>query len=178
MGVVLADVHTSGVSCDTGPTNRLTEEDVAWLTQACGDPFARWVLAQYSEIGDVVHDSSAYVPTHGDPFRDNVVVRPDGSLALIDWEDAATDLPEIDLGISVLAHCDTDGIDAARAESLLSGYHSHGGSRVVSLDGVFRMAAYAGLVLAYRRYRRQLQGVLLPEGHRRLKKMIMSLNAY
>lgn len=178
LGLILADVHTSGVSCDLRPTNRLTEADLAWLTQTCEDPFARWLLTQYSEIGDVVHDSRAYVPTHGDPFRDNVVVRSDGSLALIDWEDAATDLPEIDLGIAILAHCDKDGIDIARAEFLLSGYRSHAGSRVMSLDGVFRMAAYAGLVLAYRRYRRRLLGVVLPEGHRRLKRMILSLNEH
>jgi homoserine kinase type II len=175
LGGVLAEVHTSGVSYDVDPTNRLTERDLAWLARVRRDSFAHWALRQHSMTQGVFHECGIRVLTHGDPFRDNVIVRPNGRLALIDWEDAAIDLPEVDLGIAILAHCDKDSIPV-RARCLLSGYHAHGGSREMTLAAVFRMAAYAGLVLAYRRYRRRLEGTVLPEGHQPLKEMVTSLN--
>lgn len=177
LGALLADLHKSGVRCDADPTIRLSEADLSWLKQARPDPFAHWALAQYRKTGDAVCAGGAHVLTHGDPFRGNVIVSPDGSLALIDWEDAALDLPGIDIGIAVLAHCDRDGVDVSRAGCLLSGYASRS-TGDVTLASVVRMASYAGLVLAYRRYRRHVEGATTPDRYRSMQRMVDSLATY
>lgn len=174
LGALLARLHRSSVSCDPQPALRITEEDVSWLERAAEDPFARWVLSLLGRNEAVLRRNSERVPTHGDPFRENVIVRPDGRLVLIDWEEASLDLPGIDLGVALLAHCAGHALDASRAEVFLSGYRADGGAPL-SLAEAMEFAAYAGLVLVYRRYRRYLAGIASVARYQSMQKLVDSL---
>jgi Ser/Thr protein kinase RdoA (MazF antagonist) len=159
LGVLLARVHLSRVSCDIPPTLRIGPSDLSWLTQAKDNPFSRWALRQHARTADVAEEEGPRSPTHGDPFRDNIVVAPDGALVLIDWEDAALDRPVFDLAQAALAH--GGGLDTVvdRVECLLAGYNSDRSRGAISIDEALRAALYAGLVVAYGRYRRHLAGL-------------------
>ncbi len=127
------------------------------------DTFPRWALQQHARTADVAEEGGPCSLTHGDPFRDNILVAADGILVLIDWEDAALDRPVFDLAQAVLAHCADGEIALDRIECLLAGYHSDHRVEAISLDEAFRAAIYAGLVVAYGRYRRHLAGLAAPE---------------
>lgn len=158
LGVLLGRVHESQVSYDVPPVFRIGSSDLSWLEKAGDDPFCRWALQQYARTADVVDEGGPCTLTHGDPFRDNIVVAPDGALILIDWEDAALDRPVFDLAQAVLAHCGGKGTDLDRMECLLTGYNSNHQAEISSLEEVLRAVTYSGLVVAYERYRRYLTG--------------------
>lgn len=175
LGALLARVHGSEASCEAPPSVRLEARDLAWLEDRSeDDAFVRWALERYEDLAPAVADEDRRVPTHGDPFGDNIVVTAGGELVLIDWDDAGLDLPEVDLGMAILAHCDSNGLDLSRAEALLEGYRSAGSDRV-DLGSTMRVAAYAGLVVAYWRYRRELSGRPAPGTSRSMQVMADSL---
>lgn len=176
LGALLAKVHQSEISWDVPPTLRIDPSDLSWLTQAKDDPFPRWALQQHARTADVADEGGPCSLTHGDPFRDNIVVAADDILVLIDWEDAALDRPVFDLAQAVLAHCGGRGIDVDRIECLLAGYNSNHRVEVISLDEAFRAAIYAGLVVAYGRYRRYLAGLAAPEPYLEMWNLTDSLS--
>jgi Ser/Thr protein kinase RdoA (MazF antagonist) len=175
LGSLLARIHGSGADCEMPPGVRLAEADLEWLaSRGETDAFARWALARHEDLAAAVASDHPRVPTHGDPFGDNIVVTSGGGLVLIDWDDAALDLPEIDLGMAILAHCENNGLDLSRVETLLAGYRR---TRFAGADlgRVLQVAAYAGLVVAYWRYRRQLSGQPAPGSPRSMWAMVDSL---
>jgi Ser/Thr protein kinase RdoA (MazF antagonist) len=176
LGVLLARVHRSAVLCDVPPSLRVRPSDISWLTRANSDSFARWALRQHALTAGVANEGALRTLTHGDPFRDNVLVTATGALVLIDWEDAALDWPAVDLAQAVLAHCDNRGLDLARVECLLAGYHSDQPVQDISLTETLRMAAYAGLVVAYIRYRRHLAGFATADPYLAMWKLTDSLS--
>jgi Ser/Thr protein kinase RdoA (MazF antagonist) len=176
LGALLARVHQSPVSRDVPPTLRIGPSDLSWLRQAKDDPFSRWALRQHARTADVVYKGGPCSLTHGDPFRDNIVVAPDGTLILIDWEDAALDRPVFDLAQAVLAHCGGESTVIDLVERLLAGYHSDRRVEVISLDEALRAAAYAGLVVAYGRYRRHLAGLATAEPYIEMWNLTESLS--
>ncbi|MGR7002442.1 phosphotransferase family protein [Yinghuangia aomiensis] len=83
-------------------TRRLSEADLAGL-EACTDrEFRDWVSG--TAVLPPPH-TGADVVCHGDLFMDNLVERPDGSLAVIDWETASIDDPVFDLGMAAVGLC-------------------------------------------------------------------------
>jgi Ser/Thr protein kinase RdoA (MazF antagonist) len=156
LGILLARIHDSDLKRDVPPTVRLDETDLCWLEESSSAPFASWALVRHQQTADAVQADGLHRPTHGDPFRDNIVVTGDKNLVLLDWEEAALDLPEIDLAMASLSHCRAEALDLTRVECLIAGYASCA-TMPVSVAAVLRTAAYAGLVIAYRRYRRYLE---------------------
>jgi homoserine kinase type II len=177
LGALLARVHQSQVSCDAPPTLRIGSSDLSWLAKAKGDPFPRWALQQHARTASVADEGSPRSLTHGDPFRDNIVVDSNGTLVLIDWENAALDRPVFDLAQAVLAHCGGKDTDVDRIKCLLAGYNSDHRAGTISLDEALRAAAYAGLVVAYGRYRRYLADLATAEPYVEMWNLTESLSS-
>ena len=176
LGALLATVHQSQVSCDVPPTLRIGPSDLSWLEQTKDDPFPRWALQQHARTAGVANEGGLRSLTHGDPFRDNIVVAQNGSLVLLDWEDAALDRPAFDLAQAALAHCGGTDRGFDRVERLLAGYHSDHHVEVVSLNEALRVATYTGLVVAYRRYRRHLAGLAAAEPYIEMRNLTEALS--
>lgn len=175
MGALLAAVHRSQVSCEVPPTLRIGPSDLSWLEQVEDDPFPRWALQQHARTADMANEGGICSLIHGDPFRDNIVVAQDGSLVLLDWEDAALDRPVFDLAQASLAHYGSTDRGFDRIERLLDGYNSDHRVGIVSLDETLRMATYTGLVVAYRRYRRHLEGFTASEPYIEMQNLTEAL---
>lgn len=171
LGALLARIHDSDLDRDTPPTVRLAEDDIRWLTEHRVDPFAHWALARHQQTVDAVQEEGVLRLTHGDPFRDNILVTGGGSLVLVDWEEAAFDFPAIDLAMAALSHCCEPGLDLARLECLAAGYASRDTTSIPAAM-ILRTAAYVGLVTAYRRYRRYLDGMTMPSTYLSMQKLV------
>lgn len=154
-GAVLARVHaTRGVECPLSPYLRLTP---GGLSEAASFPdvrFADWLLSRHERVRYVVESGGARVPTHGDLFPDNIIVRASGDVVFVDWDDGSADYPWIDVGMALLGLCCVPEFVAGRADLLLDGYCSQAAA---SLDlGVVRDAfVYVALFTAYQRFRRR-----------------------
>jgi Ser/Thr protein kinase RdoA (MazF antagonist) len=171
LGTLLAKIHDSGLVRDTPPTVRLTEDDLSWLSASSADPFARWALARHGQTVGAVQGGEDWRLTHGDPFRDNIILTSSDKLVLIDWEEAASDLPAIDLAMATLSHCCSPGLNRSRVECLVAGYAAHSMSPI-PVTTILRTAAYASLVVAYRRYRRYLAGIASPDTYLAMQKLV------
>jgi homoserine kinase type II len=177
LGALLADIHDSGLERNVPPTVRLDESDIRWLENAGADRFANWALTRHQRTVGVLQGSGIRRLTHGDPFRDNVLVGQNGSLVLVDWEEAASDLPAIDLAMTVLSHCMEPRLNSIRVERLAAGYAAHAISPV-PVTTIIRTAAYAGLVIAYRRYRRHLNGLTPPAAYLSMQRIAEQLSEH
>jgi Ser/Thr protein kinase RdoA (MazF antagonist) len=157
LGALLAKVHNSGISFNVSRALNLLEPDISWLTSEEEDPFPQWALQRRHQAADMAPKDGRCVITHGDPFRDNIILAPNRSLILIDWEDAALDHPVVDLALALLSHAE-ETPDLSYAECLHAGYTREHPTCDIRLRDILRTAAYAGLVIAYRRYRRHVEG--------------------
>ena len=87
-------------------TRRLSEAHRALIEGFPDQAFAKWLTDHLNEIDrkEAAHHRDK-VPVHGDLFADNLIVGPDGSLSIIDWETVALDDPLLDLGIAAVGVC-------------------------------------------------------------------------
>lgn len=123
-GELLARLHLLPATATGLPsgTRRLSETDLADMDTCTDRQFRDWVIG--TAVLPTPH-TGAEVVCHGDLFMDNLVERPDGSLAVIDWETASIDDPVFDLGMAAVGLCQAlegDRIDPARLTLLLDGY--------------------------------------------------------
>ena len=177
LGILLARIHNSGLDRAMPPTVRLSNDDILWLTESDADPFARWALERHQQTAGAVQSKEPRQLTHGDPFRDNVLVTESGGLVLVDWEEAASDIPAIDLAMATLSHCCDGDVDPARVECLARGYAS-GSASSISVATILQTAAYAGLIVAYRRYRRYLAGLTTADTYLSMQKLVDMLSGF
>lgn len=165
-GELLARLHLLPIAATGLPagTRRLSERDLTGM-EGCTDPeFRDWVTR--TAVVPNPRTGTAVV-CHGDLFMDNLVERPDGSLAVIDWETASIDDPVFDLGMAAVGLCQSpegERIDPARLTLLLDGY-----TRVRPLPDADRARlpdtiVEACVLLAVHRYHRRGTG----RAHRQL----------
>ncbi|SHL02431.1 phosphotransferase [Actinacidiphila paucisporea] len=119
--------------------------------------FAAWLDEQLAEIGRHEADRQRpAVPIHGDLFADNLIVRPDGGLSVIDWETASVDDPLLDLGMAAVGLCQTpEGcLSPERFRLLLGGYDA---LRPLSAEDRAELPTeivHAAVIIAFHRYHR------------------------
>ncbi|MFC3965741.1 phosphotransferase [Nocardia jiangsuensis] len=181
-GATLASLHRAPVDLPSLPrhTRRLSEQQEAEISRFTDHEFADWLRTRLDRLrGD--HGTRPDTITHGDLFADNLIERPDHTLAVIDWETASLDDPLLDLGMAVvgLARLD-DHIDIERTERLVEGYHA-----VLPLTEddraiLPRLAEYAALVIAFHRYYRH--NVRFPnparaQSHRPMMRLVDNMRA-
>lgn len=132
---------------------RLPADSERMLVRFADQDFARWLTEQLQWAGLPQPEDHPVGLVHGDFAADNIVVGPDGSLAVLDWETAAIDLPVVDLGMAIFGLCRWQGrFLPERAAALIEGYQrvrpiGHGEHELL-----LRATAYAALLVGYHRY--------------------------
>lgn len=136
--------------------SRRLPADWATVTDKFHDrTFRTWMHTQHDIAAAVNTLNGPYGLVHGDYFADNLVVGDDGTIAVLDWETATTDLLLLDVGMAIVGLCRHDGTFLPeQATQLLSGYQSHRRLQEAERGLLFEAALYASLVIAYHRYRR------------------------
>lgn len=95
------------------------------------------------------------VVTHGDLFDDNLIVRPDGGLAILDWETVSLDDPLLDLGMAAVGLTREDGLLVyERLNALVSGYVEISPLSEDELTALPSEIEHAALIIAFHRYYR------------------------
>jgi homoserine kinase type II len=158
-GELLARLHglpTGAMDLPVG-TRRLSAEHRAAIADFPDREFAAWLDDRLATIGR--HESDhrrTVVPTHGDLFAENLVVRPDGGLSVIDWETASVDDPLLDLGMAAVGLCQDEAglLSTERLRLLLDGY---GRLRPLSSEDRTELPVeivHAAVIIAFHRYHR------------------------
>jgi len=96
-------------------------------------------------------DQGAFVLT----VLDNLVIRPTGGLAILDWETVSLDSALLDLGMTLLGLANTGGrLDRDRAARIVDGYTKARPLDQEELDALPAQIEHAALIIAFHRYYR------------------------
>jgi homoserine kinase type II len=165
-GCALAHLHMidgSGLDLPIG-TRRLNLEHHALIQEFQDREFATWLQEQLAKVESISSDSPPVI-AHGDLFADNLVVRPDGSLSILDWETASMDDPLLDLGMSLVGLARIDGdVDMKRVKELVEGYTSTRRLDASAIAMIPIMVVHAALIIAFHRYYRH--NIRFPDAER------------
>ena len=132
IGRVLADLHTIGKSYKKGIENRFSFERVAGLYGEVRGRLPTYFKRIVRTLDDEVDYLQNYLETklpkgiiHGDLFHDNLIVKGDKVVAVLDFEAASRGKFIFDLATAVNALCfDGEGYNLKRFEGLIAGYES------------------------------------------------------
>ncbi|MCO6003389.1 phosphotransferase [Actinoallomurus purpureus] len=158
-GELLAHLHDLPQDVPDLParTRRLSPEHLKLIEEFPDRRFAEWL----SERLDAVRREEGALPSvpdvvsHGDLFADNLILRPDDKLAVIDWETVSLDSALLDLGMTLLGLANVAGrLDHDRAHQIVTGYTK---VRPLSDEEVATLPTeveHAALIIAFHRYHR------------------------
>ncbi|MEU2102333.1 phosphotransferase [Nocardia sp. NPDC019255] len=155
-GAALAHLHNLPDTIPNLPqrTRRLSRETETHTEEFADREFADWITTRLDRVRDL-HSTQPDTFTHGDLFADNIIVCPDNSLVILDWETASNDDPLLDLGMTVVGLIGTAArLTTERVHRIIYGYNRirHLGSTDQHL--LPRMIEHAGLIIAFHRYYR------------------------
>ena len=134
--------------------------------------FGDWLRSRLASVREL---RSRYddVLTHGDLYPDNLIVRPDGGLSVIDWETASLDDPLLDLGMALVGLAEVGGqLDSDRVRAVLDGYSSVRPLDSGDTELLPSMAEHAALIIAFHRYYRHNVRFPNPAQAHRYKEMV------
>lgn len=155
-GERLAALHLMPVDLPGLPeqTRRLSQRHQAKLEIFSDRDFAGWLEDRLRRLHPLVTAQSS-VMIHGDLYPDNVIIRPDRSLALIDWETASLDDPLLDLGMTIVGlGCVTGVLVPQRAADIVAGYARLRPLSTAERELLTSMTEYAALIIAFHRFYR------------------------
>lgn len=159
LGTIFAALHASATECGIRPFIRFDQAKLDHIPTLEDRPFARWLLARHAESARRRYSDDHLVPTHGDPFPDNLILDTSGRLVLLDWEDGSADSARIDLAMAMLGQCcPDDAFSPDRFNRILHGYRDAGGTLPPGND-LLSTTVYAAAFTAYRRYLKQADAV-------------------
>lgn len=171
LGAIFAALHTSATECGIRPFIRFDQAKLDHIPALDDRPFARWLLARHAESARRRYSDDRLVPTHGDPFPDNLILDTSGRLVLLDWEDGSTDSARIDLAMAILGQCcPEDVFSPDRLNRILHGYRDAGGMLPPG-DDLLSTTVYAAAFTAYRRYVKQADAIGTVPGLRAYRTM-------
>jgi len=132
VGRVLADLHTIGKSYKKGIENRFSFERVAHLYGEVRHRLPAYFKRIVRTLDDEVEYLSNYLESklpkgiiHGDLFHDNLIVKGEKVVAVLDFEAASRGKFVFDLATAVNALCfDDEQYSLKRFEALIAGYES------------------------------------------------------
>jgi homoserine kinase type II len=137
-------------------TRRLAPERLALIPGFTDQEFAAWLQDHLAQVREAERDvSRPRALCHGDLFADNIVVGADGLLTILDWETISLDDPLLDLGMTALGLCRTNGLlSVERLAALVSGYARLRSEVRDDLDQLATEIVHAALIIAFHRYYR------------------------
>jgi homoserine kinase type II len=132
VGRVLADLHSIGKSYKKGIENRFSFDRVAGLYAEVRGRLPTYFKRIVRTLDDEVDYLQNYLETklpkgiiHGDLFHDNVILRGDKVVAVVDFEAACRGKFIFDLATAVNALCfDGENYQLKRFEALIAGYEA------------------------------------------------------
>ncbi|MFB6548390.1 phosphotransferase [Streptomyces sp. NPDC056405] len=138
-------------------SRRLSAEHLASVPDFADQEFAQWLTSRLDRVRGAEADS--HRPPcliHGDLFDDNVIVRDDGGLSVLDWETVSLDDPLLDLGMAAvgLAQDEVGLLDTERLYALLDGYEKLRPLATVDRAMLPLEIEHAALIIAFHRYHR------------------------
>ncbi|MEU3600261.1 phosphotransferase [Streptomyces sp. NPDC006798] len=118
--------------------------------------FAAWLTERLDRVDRLeAGRTRALAVVHGDLFDDNLLVRPDGGLAVLDWETVSLDDPLLDLGMAAIGLAKVDGLLAPdRFNALVSGYREVVPEADTTTVALAVEIEHAALIIAFHRYYR------------------------
>jgi Ser/Thr protein kinase RdoA (MazF antagonist) len=135
---------------------RLSTEQESLIRDFPDTVFAAWLTEQLDRIR--VAEAKNKRPrtlVHGDLFDDNIVVRPDESLTVLDWETISLDDPLLDLGMAAVGLAQEGGtLSPDRLRALVAGYEQIAPLPGEDLADLPTEIAHAAVIIAFHRYYR------------------------
>ncbi|MET8631688.1 phosphotransferase [Streptomyces sp. NPDC007148] len=161
-GEFLARLHTlplqtEGLEDVPVGARRLSTEHLATIPSFTDQKFAAWLTDRLERIRAAEADDGRKPRLiHGDLFDDNIVVRDDGHLSVLDWETISLDDPLLDLGMAAvgLVQDDTGLLSDERLEALLWGYEKTRPLTIQDRHVLPLEIEHAALIIGFHRYYR------------------------
>lgn len=160
-GRILARLH--GLAPDTPGlrdlpvgTRRLSADQRDLIRTFSDREFADWLIRRLDRIrvSEETHQRPLTI-AHGDLFADNVIVRADGGLSVLDWETVSVDDPLLDLGMAAVGLAMGDGVLASeRVHALVEGYSEVRALPASDVSALRDEIEHAALIIAFHRYYR------------------------
>lgn len=175
VGAALGNLHASSIVCPFPAYIRLGESELETIESFSDRSFSTWLIDMYERVASVIDWRAAHVPTHGDPFPENVIAVPDGGIVMIDWDDCAQDLPLVDLGMAMLGLCfEGDRLCRERLTSLLAGYRR---ACPIPIDPAefLHVTIYVSLFTGYHRFLRNLGGTAPARDYQAIRRRVDSM---
>ncbi|MFF8591343.1 phosphotransferase [Streptomyces sp. NPDC015220] len=161
-GEFLADLHAlppraDGLEDVPVGARRLSAAHLAAIPDFTDREFADWLTGRLERI--LAAEAGARREpclVHGDLFDDNIVVRDDGHLSVLDWETISLDDPLLDLGMAAvgLAQDGAGLLSSERLEALLGGYEKKRPLTVTDRAALPLEIEHAALIIGFHRYYR------------------------
>lgn len=156
-GRLLAQLHrtrSDGLRLPIG-TRRLSDAHLRAIDTFPDQDFAQWLRRHLKRSPRMDGTRRRHCFVHGDFHADNIVVRPDGSLAILDWETATVDDPLLDIGMALVGHARVgEALSQERAGEFIVGYREAGDLEDGDLRQLPRAVQHAALIIAFHRYHR------------------------
>ena len=157
-GALLAQLHNLPADIPDLPvgTRRLSPELEARIADFDDPEFASWLTEHLKAVKEhEARRTRSAVIAHGDLFADNLICRPDGTLAVIDWETVSLDDPLLDLGMAAVGLAQDQGfLSPDRLRLLVAGYTRVRPLSQNDLDELPTEITHAALIIAFHRYYR------------------------
>ncbi|WP_405539129.1 phosphotransferase [Streptomyces antimycoticus] len=160
-GRILARLHAlslRSLGCGDIPVGarRLSSNHMAEIPRFADGDFAAWLTDWLDRVRAVeAENERPSRVVHGDLLVDNVIVREDGRLSVLDWETISLDDPLLDLGMAAVGLAQDGGVLAPRRlDALLAGF---GDVAPLSDDDAAALPmeiVHAALIIAFHRYYR------------------------
>ncbi|MFD5491791.1 phosphotransferase [Streptomyces sp. GDS52] len=162
VGELLARIHilapeAEGLDGVPVGSRRLSSEHLAEIPAFDDREFARWLTSRLDRVRAAEADNlRAPCLIHGDLFDDNIIVRDDGGLSVLDWETVSLDDPLLDLGMAAvgLAQDEAGLLATDRLHTLLDGYEKRRPFTATDRALLPLEIEHAALIIAFHRYYR------------------------
>ena len=119
-----------------------------------GHAYIDWLAEKNSYLQKRIPEHLAMVLIHGDVFFDNVIVRGDQLMAIIDFEEACHYYRSFDLGMAIVGACrDCKGISFEKAEWFIRGYQQETTLPLIEQKTLQTFAVYAAVATSFWRFR-------------------------
>ncbi len=119
-----------------------------------GHAYIDWLSEKNRYLQKRIPEHLPMALIHGDVFFDNVIVRDDQLMAIIDFEEACHYYRSFDLGMAIVGACrDRKGISFEKAEWFMRGYQKETTLPLIERDTLQTFAVYAAVATSFWRFR-------------------------
>ncbi|MGP3948487.1 phosphotransferase [Streptomyces sp. 7N604] len=160
-GRILAQLHalppdSAGLGDIPVGSRRLSNDHNSIISQFADRDFAAWLTDRLDRVRTVeAKNLRPQRVAHGDLFDDNVIVRTQGQLSILDCETISLDDPLLDLGMAAVGLAEEGGVLVPeRLNALIDGYGEIAPLSEEDAIALPMEIEHAALIIAFHRYYR------------------------